>query len=94
MVLQQHRGDNPTYSLGDYVWLDKNKNGVQDDDEKGLAGVYVTLKDSNNRELQRVTTDQSDIINLIIYKMERTQSSLRFLIIIRHLPQIILQMMQ
>ena len=52
-------GDNPTYSLGDYVWLDKNKNGVQDDDEKGLAGVYVTLKDSNNRELQRVTTDQS-----------------------------------
>ena len=27
----------------------KNKNGVQDDDEKGLAGVYVTLKDSNNR---------------------------------------------
>ena len=32
----------------DYVWLDKNKNGVQDDDEKGLAGVYVTLKDSNN----------------------------------------------
>ncbi|MDS0964678.1 SdrD B-like domain-containing protein, partial [Staphylococcus epidermidis] len=53
------QGDNPTYSLGDYVWLDKNKNGVQDDDEKGLAGVYVTLKDSNNRELQRVTTDQS-----------------------------------
>ncbi|WP_218117741.1 SdrD B-like domain-containing protein, partial [Staphylococcus sp. HMSC056D08] len=25
----------PKYSLGDYVWLDKNKDGIQDNDEKG-----------------------------------------------------------
>ncbi|WP_176747533.1 SdrD B-like domain-containing protein, partial [Staphylococcus sp. HMSC056D08] len=53
------QGDNPTYSLGDYVWLDKNKDGIQDDNEKGIEGVYVILKDSNNKELQRVTTDES-----------------------------------
>ncbi|HCT1771053.1 TPA: YSIRK-type signal peptide-containing protein, partial [Staphylococcus aureus] len=47
------QGDNSKYTLGDYVWEDTNKNGIQDDDEKGLEGVYVTLKDSNNRELQR-----------------------------------------
>ncbi|WP_425424804.1 SdrD B-like domain-containing protein, partial [Staphylococcus schleiferi] len=25
----------PTYSLGDKVWEDTNKNGIQDDGEKG-----------------------------------------------------------
>ena len=53
------QGDNPTYSLGDYVWLDKNKDGIQNDDEKGIPGVYVILKDSNNKELQRATTDDT-----------------------------------
>ncbi len=33
--------------LGDRVWLDANKNGVQDAGEAGLAGVKVTLLDSN-----------------------------------------------
>ncbi|MGL4054813.1 SdrD B-like domain-containing protein, partial [Staphylococcus haemolyticus] len=53
------QGDNPTYNLGDYVWLDKNKDGIQNDDEKGIPGVYVILKDSNNKELQRATTDDT-----------------------------------
>ncbi|OXL88508.1 YSIRK signal domain/LPXTG anchor domain surface protein, partial [Staphylococcus aureus] len=53
------QGDNPTYNLGDYVWEDTNKNGVQDKDEKGIPGVYVILKDSNNKELQRTTTDDT-----------------------------------
>jgi uncharacterized repeat protein (TIGR01451 family) len=30
-------------SLGDYVWVDVNKNGVQDDGPTGLNGVYVRL---------------------------------------------------
>ncbi|MBX3678890.1 MAG: cadherin-like domain-containing protein [Rhodocyclaceae bacterium] len=29
--------------LGDKVWLDENKNGLQDDGEPGVAGVTVTL---------------------------------------------------
>ncbi|HDF3788387.1 TPA: carboxypeptidase regulatory-like domain-containing protein, partial [Staphylococcus aureus] len=53
------QGDNPTYNLGDYVWEDTNKNGVQDKDEKGIPGVYVILKDNNNKELQRTTTDDT-----------------------------------
>ncbi|MBU5909273.1 carboxypeptidase regulatory-like domain-containing protein, partial [Vibrio cholerae O1] len=51
--------ETPKYSLGDYVWLDKNKDGIQNDDEKGIPGVYVILKDSNNKELQRATTDDT-----------------------------------
>ena len=29
--------------LGDYVWADKNTNGIQDDTEKGIAGIEVEL---------------------------------------------------
>ncbi|HDB5527978.1 TPA: carboxypeptidase regulatory-like domain-containing protein, partial [Staphylococcus aureus] len=48
----------PTYNLGDYVWEDTNKNGVQDKDEKGISGVTVTLKDENDKVLKTVTTDE------------------------------------
>lgn len=30
-------------SLGDYVWIDSNKNGIQDESETGLNGVTVNL---------------------------------------------------
>jgi hypothetical protein len=43
----------PLGSLGDRVWYDKNKDGVQDDvlDEPGLVGWTVTLKNSAGIEL-------------------------------------------
>ncbi|HBI3376760.1 TPA: carboxypeptidase regulatory-like domain-containing protein, partial [Staphylococcus aureus] len=49
----------PNYNLGDYVWEDTNKNGVQDKDEKGISGVTVTLKDENDKVLKTVTTDEN-----------------------------------
>ncbi len=49
----------PTYNLGDYVWEDTNKNGVQDKDGKGISGVTVTLKDENDKVLKTVTTDEN-----------------------------------
>ncbi|HCZ8064747.1 TPA: carboxypeptidase regulatory-like domain-containing protein, partial [Staphylococcus aureus] len=49
----------PTYNLGDYVWEDTNKNGIQDKDEKGISGVTVTLKDENDKVLKTVTTDEN-----------------------------------
>ena len=33
------------------------KNGIQDQDEKGISGVTVTLKDENGNVLKTVTTD-------------------------------------
>jgi hypothetical protein len=33
----------PKASLGDYVWIDSNVNGLQDADEVGVAGVTVVL---------------------------------------------------
>ena len=52
-------------SLGDYVWFDANKDGIQDADEYGVAGVKVTLVDSlgnpvvdaNGKTVEPVTTD-------------------------------------
>ena len=52
-------------SIGDYVWFDANKDGIQDADEYGVAGVRVTLVDSldrpvvdaNGNTVAAVTTD-------------------------------------
>ncbi|MCH9740766.1 MAG: hypothetical protein K0U38_08010 [Epsilonproteobacteria bacterium] len=33
----------PTYTLGDYVWIDSNYNGVQDNNESGVNGITVNL---------------------------------------------------
>ncbi len=36
-------GSCPAASLGDFVWVDVNKDGIQDDGPTGLNGVYVRL---------------------------------------------------
>jgi SdrD B-like domain/Secretion system C-terminal sorting domain len=43
--------------LGDLVWLDNNKNGMQDAGEPGIEGVVVELRDVNNNAVQYATTD-------------------------------------
>jgi hypothetical protein len=35
--------DKPVGSIGDYVWKDANKNGIQDTNEEGVNGVKVIL---------------------------------------------------
>ncbi|WP_166454817.1 SdrD B-like domain-containing protein [Duganella aquatilis] len=45
-------------SIGDRVWLDSNKNGLQDKDECGVCGVKVTLFDADGKQVgASVTTD-------------------------------------
>jgi protocatechuate 3,4-dioxygenase beta subunit len=47
-----------TASVGDKVWLDANKNGVQDSGEAGVCGVKVTLLDADGKQVgATVTTD-------------------------------------
>ncbi|MEZ4605643.1 MAG: SdrD B-like domain-containing protein [Deinococcales bacterium] len=50
-------------SLGDRVWKDTNKNGIQDAGEAGVAGVVVTLwvDDDNDGQADRtIATDTTD----------------------------------
>lgn len=51
-------------SVGDFVWIDSNRDGIQDADEKGLAGVELQIvdsegnpvKDINGEEVKNMTT--------------------------------------
>ncbi|NPA91664.1 MAG: DUF11 domain-containing protein [Chloroflexi bacterium] len=43
-------------SLGDYVWLDENGNGIQDPGESGLDGITVKLYDADNNLIDTTTT--------------------------------------
>ncbi|MBK1657556.1 SdrD B-like domain-containing protein [Paracraurococcus ruber] len=47
-------------ALGDYVWLDANGNGLQDDGNTGVAGVTLTLLDSTGSSTGRTTTTDAD----------------------------------
>ncbi|MDR3572311.1 MAG: sortase, partial [Anaerolineaceae bacterium] len=43
-------------SLGDFVWLDANTNGIQDAGETGFSGITVKLYDSTNTLASTTTT--------------------------------------
>ncbi|MBZ8175009.1 SdrD B-like domain-containing protein [Staphylococcus delphini] len=50
-------GTEVSYQLGDKVWDDTNKNGIQDDNEPGIANVKVTLTDADGNVVDTRTTD-------------------------------------
>jgi uncharacterized repeat protein (TIGR01451 family) len=47
----------PLASLGNFVWLDTNGNGIQDGGETGVPGVTVELLDLGNNVVATDTTD-------------------------------------
>jgi hypothetical protein len=51
----------PKAHLGDFVFEDKNGNGIQDAGEPGIAGVTVTLCDANGNALGTTTTGANGI---------------------------------
>jgi len=57
-------------SLGDVVWDDRNRNGIQDSGENGVANVSVHLLDRNGSLLQSTTTDTSGM-----YRFENLEPS-------------------
>ncbi len=44
-------------SVGDYVWVDNNSNGLQEAGEHGVAGIVVSLYNSSNVKIGSATTD-------------------------------------
>ena len=51
----------PPAALGDFVWHDLNKNGIQDAGEPGIAGVTVRLFDCASTQLATTTTNASGL---------------------------------
>ena len=45
-------------SIGDYVWLDTNADGLQDEEDTGIEGVEVKLLDEDGNELDSEMTDE------------------------------------
>ena len=46
-------------SIGDFVWLDENKNGIQDDTELGIQGITVVLDSADFPAFHSTVTDQN-----------------------------------
>ncbi|KAA3623789.1 MAG: hypothetical protein DWQ02_24045 [Bacteroidetes bacterium] len=51
-------GDLPA-KIGDYVWEDISRDGIQDANEPPIEGVTVHLKDGNNNIISTTTTDET-----------------------------------
>ena len=49
--------DEELASIGDFVFLDANANGIQEAGEEGLSNVIVILEDNSGNEIARDTTD-------------------------------------
>ena len=49
----------PTGAIGDIVWLDANKDGLQDNGETGVGGVTVELLNSTGTSILATTTTNS-----------------------------------
>jgi serine-aspartate repeat-containing protein C/D/E len=45
-------------SVGDYVWWDNDRDGVQGEDEPPVAGVTVNLRDVEGALLRSTETDE------------------------------------
>lgn len=45
--------------IGNFVWLDANRNGIQDAGEQGIANVVVELYDADGRFIASAVTDAS-----------------------------------
>jgi hypothetical protein len=52
-------------SIGDYTWVDGNRNGTQDAEELPLAGVNVTLKDAAGATLGTTVTNAAGFYSFV-----------------------------
>ena len=55
MGIYKKKEESKKYCIGDFVWLDKNRNGIQDSGESGVAGVTLKLFPTG----ATITTDSS-----------------------------------
>ena len=44
--------------IGDYIWFDKDKDGVQDPDEEGISGISISLYDDNCNKVGSTVSDK------------------------------------
>jgi uncharacterized repeat protein (TIGR01451 family) len=67
----------PGVSVGDYVWLDTNRDGLQSPGESPIPGVTVNLKDATGGVIATTTTDASGYYSFR-YLLPSTQYTIEF----------------
>ena len=58
--------DSKEFTIGDRVWYDNNKNGIQDENEDGVEGVTVVLYNSSGEVINRTKTNASGVYDFTI----------------------------
>jgi CshA-type fibril repeat protein len=63
-------------SIGNFVWLDTNMNGLQDAQELGLSGITIQLLDTTNTEVMSTITN--DLGKYLFSEVVAGEYSIRF----------------
>ena len=66
-----------TGKIGDFVWEDVNRNGIQDEGEPGIGGVEIILYDSEGNRLRSRSTDAGG--HYSFHNLKAGTYSLRFI---------------
>lgn len=53
-------------SLGSFVWLDENRNGIQEEEEPGFADVHITIEAVDFEFSSQTVTDESGFYQLSV----------------------------
>jgi hypothetical protein len=69
-------------TIGDFLWLDKNRNGLQDDGGVGVKNVTVTLYTANGDVVATTTSG-----NMGEYNFEVCPNSGEYYIVFGDVPQ-------
>ncbi|WP_316934172.1 SdrD B-like domain-containing protein, partial [Croceitalea dokdonensis] len=74
-------------NIGDFVWVDENQNGIQDDGATGINGVIATLFSENGTEIATTVTTNNPITNAPgWYNFEACQNSGSYYVVFSNLP--------
>ncbi len=72
--------------IGDFVWLDENDNGLQDDGANGINGVTVTLFHCNGDEVAMTTTADNGSGEAGAYNFEVCPNSGSYYVVFGDVP--------
>lgn len=65
-------------SLGSFVWLDENRNGIQDPDEEGFADVLIKITGVDSSMQAYSTTTTTDLTGAYLFEVPPGQYVLEF----------------
>ncbi len=75
--------------IGDFVWLDENQNGLQDDGATGINNVKVTLYECNGAEVASTMTADNDAGEAGAYSFEVCPDSGYYYVIFDDVPELL-----